>query len=153
MLRSNRWYVPFSRWIPHWTFSLALLLEWEPIVACVYQPFLDELYTAKKWEWSYMNWNIISVSSKSLQNRYPLLNCLMWPWMKYDTTEIFKELFCSWSYNHNVDTRSVAYTWCLVAKWSLEGCIFPWTEPHDCAAVDLLVREAWWLSTSLFWNK
>ncbi len=39
--------IPYSRNIPISVFSLALTFDGKPIVGCVYQPFLDEMYYAE----------------------------------------------------------------------------------------------------------
>ena len=140
--------IAFAHGIPTAVFSLALLENGKPIVWCVYQPFLDELYFAEQWKGSIMNERKIGVSSYDLGYRYTTINCMKWPGMPYDTTKIFDEIYEDG--NRLLEFRTVAYMWCLIAKWAIEWIIFWYDKPRDCAAIDIIVKEAWGVSTDLF---
>ncbi len=143
--------IPFSRNIPTACFSLALLKEGRPIVSVCYQPFLDELYEAQEGSGARLNGDRIYVSKQDLNDKYTMVNCITRPSMPYDMSWVFRELMTNG--NRMLEFRTIVYAWCLLARWSIEGLIFPHNQPFDCAAIDLLVREAWGTSTSLFGEK
>src|SRR3989339_1842896 len=61
--------IPFSHGIPTCVFSLALVKDGVPVVAVVYDPFMDRLFTAEKGNGAKLNGKTIHVSpAKTLKN-------------------------------------------------------------------------------------
>ncbi len=131
----------FTRHVPISVFSLALVKDGEPIVGVVYDPFLDEMYSAIKGEGAYCNDKEIHVNNKKLGELGCNIDYCMWSKAKYDTLEIVKELrnrakMCSFG--------SVAHGCMLVASGKISGEIFPGTSHGECdvSASKLIVEEA-----------
>jgi fructose-1,6-bisphosphatase/inositol monophosphatase family enzyme len=131
----------FTRHLPVSVFSLALVVDGEPMVGVVYDPFLDEMYTAIKGQGAYCNDKKISVNNKKMGELGCSVDYCMWGSAKYDTLEIIKEI-------RNVvktgSTGSVAHGCMLVATGRVSGEIFPGTSHGECdiAASKLIVEEA-----------
>ena len=131
----------FTRHLPVSVFSLALVVDGEPVVGVVYDPFLDEMYTAIKGQGAYCNDKKISVNNKKMGELGCSVDYCMWGSAKYDTLEIIKEI-------RNVvktgSTGSVAHGCMLVATGRVSGEIFPGTSHGECdiAASKLIVEEA-----------
>ena len=131
----------FTRHIPVSVFSLALVHDGEPVVAVVYDPFLDEMYTAIKGKGAYCNDKKISVNNKKYGEMGCNVDYCMWSSAKYDTLEIVKEI------RENVKTcslGSVAHACMMVANGKVSAEIFPGTSHGECdiAASKLIVEEA-----------
>ncbi len=131
----------FTRGLPVSVFSLALVYDGSPIVGVVYDPFLDEMYTAIKGEGAYCNGKKITVNNKKLGELGCSIDYCMWNNAKYDTLEIVKEIralakICS--------CGSVAHACMLVASGKINAEIFPGTSHGNCdiAASKLIVEEA-----------
>jgi len=144
--------VPFSHWIPNSTFSLWLIENGQPIVAVVYDPFMDRLFYASKWNWAFINWKPIKVG-----NYDNLTNVLIWmEWRKWTKSiwnysainEYLTETFNCQVLKYN----SIIYKWMLVACWEFWATMFPWKNPCDIVTVKLIVEEAGWKVTNLAWE-
>lgn len=142
--------IPYARGIKTSCFSLALLEEGKPIVGCVYQPFLDEMYYAQEWKWSFCNGNPLHVNKTKID--WPLLIWAVW-WLSnpFDIRWVLDDLYLMFA--NIINFQTIAYAWCQVAAWKLEWAIFPGKTPWDIAAVKIIVEEAWWKETDFFWNE
>ncbi len=143
--------IPFSRWI--WTacFSLALLQDGVPILGCVYQPYLDEMYLAQKWWWATCNGRKISVSTRTLKDKRFLFWWNAWLNEPYNMKKVTDHLYQSDKVI--LDLGTITYMWCLIARWAMDALIFPNLKPYDLAAVKVIVEEAWGKETDLFWDE
>ena len=131
----------FTRGIPVSVFSLAYVEDGEPLVGVVYDPFLDEMYTAIKGKGAYLNGKEIHVNNKDFGQLGASVDYCMWNKALYDTLEIVKEI------RKDVKTcciGSVAHACMLVANGTLAGEIFPGSSHGECdiAASKLIVEEA-----------
>jgi len=143
--------IPYAHGIPVSVFSLALLKNWEPIVWCVYHPFFDELYYAEKWKGAYCNWVKIAVSQRAMTDKWFLMWQSMQKRMPNNVKPIRDDLF-----NQDIisiDLWTITYMWVLIAKGCIDALIFPHTKQYDLPAVKVIVEEAWWKETDLFWNE
>ena len=131
----------FTRGVPVSVFSLALVVDGEPMVGVVYDPFLDEMYTAIKGHGAFCNDKPIKVNNLKLGDLGCSVDYSMWDKAKYDTLEIVKEIR---SLCRTCSTGSVAHACMLVAKGSISAQIFPGTTHGHCdiAASKLIVEEA-----------
>ena len=132
----------FTRHIPVSVFSLALVYNGEPIIGVVYDPYLDEMYTAIKGEGAYLNdFQKLSVND----TKYGELGCTidynMWNEAKYDVYKIIGKI--------KKDVKicqigSVAHACMLISRGLISGEIFPGTNHAHCdmAASKLIVEEA-----------
>ena len=131
----------FTRHVPVSVFSLALVEDGEPIVGVVYDPFLDEMYSAIKGKGAYCNDKKISVNHKRMGEVGCSIDYCMWGGAKYDTLKIIKKIR---SILKTGSTGSVAHSCMLVASGRISGLIFPGTIHGECdiAASKLIVEEA-----------
>jgi myo-inositol-1(or 4)-monophosphatase len=128
--------IPFSHGYPIFTFSLALTKNGESILAVVYDPINDRLFTAEKGKGAYLNGTKISVSTTSdfsktclisldAEDRFPLLR------------QQLMEKNC-----RVVNLYSCVYLSMLVASGEFVAQVFGHNNPWDAAAVKVIVEEA-----------
>lgn len=137
----------YTRHVPVSTFSLALVTNGEPVVGVVYDPFLDEMYTAIKGKGAYCNGKEIHVNNKKYDELGMSVDVCMWNNAKYDTLDIMREIR---SHGKTCQVGSVAHAFMLVARGTISGAIFPGTAHGHCdiAASKLIVEEAGGIVTS-----
>ena len=83
----------YARHIPVAVFSLALVVDGNPLVGVVYDPFTDSLYSAVKGQGAYKNNEKISVSSINLDDSKSVCNFDVMPKPEYyNICEPVKEL-------------------------------------------------------------
>ena len=131
----------YTRGIPVSVFSLAFVINGEVKVAVVYDPFLDDMYTAIKGEGAYLNDERIHVSDKVYGQIGSSIDYCMWNKAKYDTLEIAKELRKDFKL---CQVGSTAHASMLVATGKISAELFPGTNHANCdlAASSLIVEEA-----------
>ncbi len=134
----------FSLGIPVSTFSIALVdrKDGQPVLAVVYEPQLDHLYTAVKGEGAFLNGDRLKAGkSKTLRNNYFFLG------------GGFKERAPTYKVGQCTDdllsrggkiiqVASFIYFGCKIASGELSGAIIGLGTPWDLATVDLIVTEA-----------
>ena len=103
----------YARHIPVAVFSLALVIDGEPILGLVYDPFTDSLYKAIKGKGAYKNNEKISVNNYVLDNIRTACHCDMWSKAKYNVCKVFDELRKKTRLN---DIGSIARASCCVAS-------------------------------------
>jgi len=142
----------YARHVPVAVFSLALVIDGEPVIGVVYDPFTDNLYTAIKGKGAYRNNIEISVNDYSLEDIRTCCHCDMWSKAKYNICEVFKELRNKTRLN---DIGSITRASCLVATGDYSLAIFTGTDHKHCdvAAIKLIVEEAGGKVTDLFGNE
>ena len=138
----------FTRHMPVSVFSLALVHDGEPIIGVVYDPYLDEMYTAIKGKGAYCNDKRISVNHLRLNELGCTIDYNMWNNAKYDTLDAARELraeakMCS--------SGSVAHACMMVATGRISAQIFPGTSHGECdvAASKLIVEEAGGITSNM----
>lgn len=121
--------------------SVALLKDGEPVLAAIYNPYQDEMFTAEKGKGAWLNGSPIHVTDE------PLENVLVLPGTSPYYEEMWKDtLAVAYQYlSHAVDLRrsgSAAIDLCSIAC-GRAGVFFELLlSPWDYAAGSLLVREA-----------
>lgn len=141
----------YARGIPVSVFSLALVINGEPELGLVYDPFTDSTYTAIKGKGAYKNNQKISVNNSNLDNNKCFCNFDVWPSAEYDIFDVVKELGKKVWF---VDLGSVIRASMCVANGEFCFTIFPGTIGKYCdlAAVKVIVEEAGGKVTDLFGN-
>ena len=131
----------FTRHIPIAVFSLALVYDGNPIVGLVYDPFLDEIYTAIKGKGAFCNDKPIHVNNKEYGSLGSSIDYCTWNGAKYDVLEYLKELQKDFKTS---EIGSVAHASMMVASGKISAEIFPGTKHANCdlAASALIVKEA-----------
>ena len=138
----------FSHGIPTATFLLALTQNGIPILGLIYDPFLDRLFFAEKGKGAFMNGNPIHVS-KATEVKKTLIGI-------GKTTGVIN-LFPVMEELKNrkvtmISGLSIGYMGALVAAGEMSATIFGGKDPHDTAAIQILVEEAGGVATD-FYNK
>ena len=121
----------YARHIPVAVFSLALVIDGVPEVGVVYDPFLDNLYSAVKGSIGHFD---------------------MWPAAEYNDIPVMNELYKK---TYFVGIGSIIRASVCVASGDFTCCIFPGTKGKNCdiAAVKVIVEEAGGKVTDLFGNE
>ena len=133
----------YARGIPTAVFSLALVIDGEPVVGVVYDPFTDHLYSAAKGEGVYCNDAPISVNDIQLADMKAVSNFDIWP-----EADIFHEM-SGLIAGLNKTTYLVSIGSCInacmqVAKGTFVAQVFSGTKGKnvDIAAAKVIVEEA-----------
>lgn len=143
--------LPFSHGIPTCVFSLALVYKGQPIVAVVYDPFLDRMFYAEKGKGAFLN-NERTFVSKEKDLKKSLIGYAIWKNAKFDIRKTIDRI--SQEFDRDaLRLGSITYVDALVAAGELEAAIFPGISAHDSAAIKLIVEEAGGKVTDLFGNE
>ena len=141
---------PFSHGIPTCVFSLALVQKGTVMLGVVYDPFIDRMFVGEKGKGASLNGKKISVSrSTTLANAIVgFVNSRRAP---YDFSDLYQQLLSRQV--KLLDVGSIAYMHALVACGEFAATIFPYDQPHDTAAIKVIVEEAGGMVTDLFGNE
>ena len=118
-------------------FSLALVIDGIPVLGLAYDPFLKRLYESVRGNGSYCNGERIQVSQKDLTNGIVAVSgsVKLIPKLPY-LDSLLKA-------GSRLATFSGAvYKSCLVAKGKIVAYVEHGLNPHDLAAVQVIVEEA-----------
>ena len=131
----------YIKHVPISVFSLALVIDGEPVVGVIYDPYLDDMYTAVKGEGAYLNDKIIKVNDLDFKELGATIDYCMWNGAKFDTLELIKEIRKDVKISQ---IGSVAHAAMLVARGAICAEVFPGTVHGNCdtAASKLIVEEA-----------
>lgn len=142
----------YARHIPVAVFSLALVVNGEPIVGVVYDPFTKNLYSAAKGQGTYQNDIKIHVNDKELDNMKSVCHYDMWPDAEYNIYDAIKELGKK---SYFIGIGSIIRACMCVANGDFNLAVFPGTKNKNCdiAAVKIIVEEAGGKVTDLFGNE
>ena len=83
----------YARHIPVAVFSLALVVDGVTEVGVVYDPFLDNLYSAVKGQGAYCNNKKITVNDFTLEDERSIGHFDMWPAAEYNDIPTMNELY------------------------------------------------------------
>ena len=141
--------VMYARHIPVAVFSLALVVDGEPILGVVYDPFLDTMYSAIKGEGAYKNNKKMKVNSIMLDDIKSVSHFDMWPESEYNIFDAIKKIG---EKTYLVGIGSVIRACMCVANGEFNLAIFPGTKHKNCdiAAAKVIVEEAGGKVTNLF---
>ncbi len=155
--KTHRWIVDpldgttnFLHGIPMFCISLALEREGELVAAVIYNPILDELYTAEKGKGAFMNDRRLRVA-----NRRTLADCVVGTGIPHRGREGHKRFLgeCEAVMRETAGIRrygSAALDLAWVASGRLDAYWDQKLEPWDVAAGILLIREAGGIVTDLY---
>jgi len=130
----------FIMHLPLSAFSLALTHNGEPVVAVIYNPWTDSLYTAVKGGGTWLNGIRLHVSERAAEHVRIVtrgINAFNGPFGSVQAKELLQQK--KWTLVH---LSSIAYKGCLIAEGALDGTVYNHTGAHDIAALYLLVTEA-----------
>lgn len=139
----------YARHIPVAVFSLALVVDGEPILGVVYDPFTNNMYSAVKGEGAYKNNQKMKVNTIELDNMKSVSNFDMWPEAEYNIFEPIKKLG---EKTYFIGIGSVVRACMCVANGEFNLAIFPGTKHKNCdiAAAKVIVEEAGGKVTNIF---
>lgn len=141
----------YARHVPVAVFSLALVIDGISKVGVVYDPFMEQMYTAIQGQGSYLNGEKITVNNYALEDMRSVSNFDMWPSAKYPVYELLRELGKK---TYFVGVGSVIRACMCVASGEFDLAIFPGTKRKNCdiAAAKVIVEEAGGKVTN-FWGE
>lgn len=139
----------YARHIPVAVFSLALVVDGEPMVGLVYDPFTDNLYTAIKGKGAFKNNKKIEVNDILFDDMRSVSNFDMWSNADYNLYDFIKEIG---KRTYFVSIGSVIRACMCVASGEFNFAIFPGTKHKNCdiAAAKVIVEEAGGKVTNIF---
>lgn len=145
---------PYTLGIPTSTFCLALVdrSDGQPVIAVVYDPFLDHLYTATKGKGTYLNDNKVKTSSaENFHHSYVAVNGFSKK-MENGKVLIRPGKLMERIRHHGgkcLTFQSHVYTAMKVASGELVASVLAFGSPWDAAAASLIVEEAGGIATDL----
>ena len=144
---------PFAMQLPVSVFSLALVVDGEPLVGVVYDPFCDKLYMATKDGGAFVNDTPLEVSKEPLGRRVRM-NVDWWSDAKYDTLAAMQQLSRDTGV-YLLYPGSTTHAAVLVAEGAFVASVFPGTvgKNVDIAAAKVIVEEAGGKVTDIFGNE
>ena len=132
----------FVKGIPHVAVSIAVKFKGETVAGCVYDPILDELFTAEKGSGAQLNDRKIHVSNRQSLNG--TIIAVSYPHRKRQYIDEYRSMM-NRAFDKCADLRrmgTASLDLAYVAAGRLDGyfeaCLYPW----DFAAGELIVREA-----------
>lgn len=136
----------FSHGIPTATFMLSLVKDGVPILGVIYDPFMDRMFYAEKGKGAFMNGKPIKVSNG------PILKKTL---IGIGKTKGVKNLFPVMEKLKDHGARminglSIGYMGALLAAGEMDATFFGGTDPHDTAAIQILVEEAGGKATDFY---
>lgn len=139
----------YARHIPVAVFSLALVVDGEPMVGLVYDPFTDNLYTAIKGNGAFKNNKKIEVNDILFDDMRSVSNFDMWSNADYNLYDFIKKIG---KRTYFVSIGSVIRACMCVASGEFNFAIFPGTKHKNCdiAAAKVIVEEAGGKVTNIF---
>lgn len=141
---------PFTLGAPLSTFLLALVIDGQPVVGVMYDPYLDRMFWAVQGEGAYLNDQPIHVSdSDTLKRNFVVLSSR--EIVEHKTAgEFFDEMSDEGAVAFNF--RSFAYGSGFIAAGTAVGGIIGKAHPWDVAVSKLLIEEAGGMVTDLAGN-
>lgn len=123
---------------PTATFSLGLVKDGIPILGVVYDPFLNKLYWGIKKHGSFCNGNKLKVSDSPLKGHYVEVTSSAKQHAR--NPELIENLVKAGAKPDTI--YGAVYKSCLVARGRVIGFLEKSVNPHDMAAVHVIVEEA-----------
>ena len=139
----------YARHVPVAVFSLALVIDGKSMVGVIYDPFLDNMYTAISGRGAYCNNKLIRVNNSKLDDIRTMCHCDMCSHSDFDVLKFLSVASNSISFN---DIGSIARASMCVASGYYSLAIFTGNKHKNCdvAAVKVIVEEAGGKVTDLY---
>jgi fructose-1,6-bisphosphatase/inositol monophosphatase family enzyme len=145
---------PFARGVPLSTFCLALVQNGKPVVAVVYDPYTDRLYSAAKRQGAYENDRKLDLSTHQPHGKLGV--CLEVAGGSYWTTFADRGIGGRMldAFDHADDTFTyylpIAYSIVMVAAGRFDAVVTSGKNPWDLAAAGFIALEAGATVTDIF---
>lgn len=124
--------------LPTATFSLALVVDGQPKMGVIYDPFLDRLYWGQAGKGSFCNQQKLKVSNEEIDGSFIGINTHFEKIIK--NPAYFEALVKLGA--KTTPVHGTVYKGTLVARGKFAGFIEPGTNAHDVAALQVIVQEA-----------
>jgi myo-inositol-1(or 4)-monophosphatase len=136
--------------VPTAMFSLAYVVEGEPVIAVMYDPFQNKLFAAVKGMGATCNGSPIHVSNTSTFRGAQVATV-----SGYGRIMERKSLFDGFTAAgaHIFITYGNVFKGCLVADGHIDAYLFPGLSAHDIAAEQLIIEEAGGKVTDIYGQK
>lgn len=144
--------VAYIMHVPTSMFSLAFVVDGEPLVAVAYNPWTNDLYSATKFGGTFRNDEVIHVSKKGWGRGIHLASASRTLAQPLSEDATLKRLGNEGIYVNN-SIPGFVYSGCVIAEGATEGKFFNHTTPHDVAALKLIIEEAGGKVTDLAGNE
>lgn len=139
----------FTRGLPMFSTSIAVVKDNEPIVAVVYNPITNSLFTAEKSKGAFWNGEKIQVSEiNRVEDAIVSMGRARDPESKEKTLEIYNKFYSRLKSQRVLGSAALELSW--VASGRLEGFVSVGLKKWDCFAGILLIREAGGQVTDFF---
>ncbi len=146
----------FTQGVPISVFSLALYNNGVPVVAVVYNPFLNTMYSAKKGEGAFLNDE--QLATLPAQNPISSLHSIGIEIWVDQSTSVLSQFESFGRFFAEVEKReiwfnvfnSAVYTAMLVAEGKASAVIYSGIAPWDAAACQLILAEVGASTQSIF---
>ncbi|CAM3541608.1 Inositol-1-monophosphatase [Vibrio aerogenes CECT 7868] len=132
----------FMKGLPHFAVSIAVRMKGRTEVACIYDPMLNELFTAQRGQGAQLNNSRIRVNP--LKDLKGTVLATGFPFKSKQHSESYLKIVTS-LFTECADFRrtgSAALDLCYVAANRVDGYFELGLKPWDMAAGDLIAREA-----------
>lgn len=158
---SNLWVVdpldgtpPFARGIPLSTFCMALVKDGQPIVAVVYDPYTDRLYSAARDQGAYENDRRLDLANHKPIGKLGV--CLEVAggsyWTTFKNPAIGGKMLEAFDRTSDIFTYylPIAYSIVMVAAGRFDAVVTSGKNPWDLAAAGFIAQEAGAKVTDIF---
>lgn len=145
--------IPFTMGVPVSVFALALVIEGNPVLGVVQDPYTERLYTAVHQQGAFLNNQQIRVNNSGLNSK-SRINFDWWPQAEYKIYEPIFDL-CVRTGAYIFSPGSTIQAGVLVARGQFTASIFSGTTGKfvDIAPLKVIVEEAGGTVTDLFGNQ
>src|SRR3989338_2500 len=131
----------FVTGIPNFTVSIGLLHKGQAVLGVIYQPILDQTFTAEKDKGAYLNGKKITVNDVKDSKRSTVTYICGYKTDRVYLGSVMNSLLVG-GHKRILYNWSGAYDYCLLALGKVESVITDGIELHDYAAGKLIAAEA-----------
>ena len=142
---------PYAAGIPVSTFMIALVTDNQPQLACIYDPFGDQLFSAQSGLGATLNGKRISVSTHTTFSAQTIIGSVWWNTSPFNVGQL-AGLLPTTTNASIINLLSIGYMGAKVASGEFAATLFPGHNAHDTAALHLLVEEAGGVVTDIMGN-
>lgn len=140
---------PYATGMSISTFIISTLYKGVPMMAVIYDPFNDRMYTAEKGKGAFLNNEPLKVSEQAVLDSKAHIHLIWWK-RSLDFTPLCRKLVEKGATWMNFCTIGIVGG--LIATGQFEASIFPGTKLWETAAMALIVEEAGGKCTDLQGN-
>ncbi len=133
--------------IPTFMFSLALVVDGDPVIGVAFNATTNDIYQAERGKGSFLNGKAISTSSRRWGNEARLAGSSDGAVDGLSTSALKEQGI------KVINSFGAVFKGCMIAEGSLDGRVFVHNGAHDIAAVKLIIEEAGGKVTDLDGNE